>query len=64
MDKYTVQLTKKGEKQLDKLSDHIALPILEAIQQLVDQPRPLTRLQKTERTFRLQNQTGKLSDYL
>ena len=40
MAKYTVRLTKKAEKQLDKLSDHVALPILDAIEKLADQPRP------------------------
>jgi len=31
MPNYTVVLTKKAQKQLDKLSDHIAEPILECI---------------------------------
>ena len=31
MPKYTAVLSKKAKKQLDKLSDHIAKPILEAI---------------------------------
>ena len=37
---YTVQLSKRAEKQLDKLSDHIALPVLKAIAKLSDNPRP------------------------
>jgi len=37
---YTVVLSGKAAKQLDKLSDHIAKPILEAIASLQDNPRP------------------------
>lgn len=37
---YSVVLTKKAQKQLDKLSDHIAMPILEAISGLQENPRP------------------------
>ncbi len=40
MSKYTIQLTKKAQKQLDKISDSIAEPILEAIGNLADDPRP------------------------
>jgi mRNA interferase RelE/StbE len=40
MTKYTVVLTKKAQKQLDKLSDNIAAPILEAIAGLEENPRP------------------------
>lgn len=37
---YTVILSKKAQKQLDKLSDKIAEPILEAISSLKENPRP------------------------
>jgi mRNA interferase RelE/StbE len=40
MPKYTAVLTKKAQKQLDKLSDNIAEPILEAIAGLEENPRP------------------------
>ena len=40
MNKYTVQLTKKAQKQLDKISGSIAQPILAAIGNLADNPRP------------------------
>lgn len=40
MPKYTVLLTKKAQKQLDKLSDAIANPLLEAIANLEENPRP------------------------
>ncbi len=40
MPSYTIVLSKKAEKQLDKLSDHIAFPIFDAIQALRDNPRP------------------------
>jgi len=40
MAEYTVQLSKKAAKQLDKLPDQIAFPLLDAIQQLADNPRP------------------------
>lgn len=32
-------LTKKAAKQLDKLADDIALPIIDAIEKLSDNPR-------------------------
>jgi mRNA interferase RelE/StbE len=38
--KYTAILSKKARKQLDKLSDNIANPILEAIGDLENSPRP------------------------
>ena len=41
MIKYTVVLTKRAQKQLDKLADNIAEPIFEAIDSLADNPRPL-----------------------
>jgi len=41
MAKYTVYLSKKAQSALDKLSDHIATPILEAIGKLADNPRPV-----------------------
>lgn len=40
MGKYTVQLSIKAKKFLDKLSDNIAEPIFEAIQNLGINPRP------------------------
>lgn len=40
MPDYTVILSKKAQKQLDKLSDTIAEPILEAIAALEENPRP------------------------
>ena len=40
MSKYTVLLSRKAKKQLDKLSDNIADPILEAIASLEGNPRP------------------------
>lgn len=40
MPNYTITLSKTAEKQLDKLSDHIAEPILEAIENLQENPRP------------------------
>jgi mRNA interferase RelE/StbE len=40
MPKYTVSLTKRAEKQLDKLSENVATPILRAIGALADNPRP------------------------
>jgi mRNA interferase RelE/StbE len=40
MANYTVVLSKKAQKQLDKLSDAIAEPIFEAISNLEENPRP------------------------
>jgi len=40
MSKYTARLSKKAQKQLDKLSDIIAEPILNAIESLEENPRP------------------------
>ncbi len=40
MPKYIAVLSKKAQKQLDKLSDNIAEPILEAIAELEENPRP------------------------
>ncbi len=40
MFKYTVLLSKKAQKQLDKLSDNIAEPIFESISKLEENPRP------------------------
>ena len=40
MPNYTAVLSKKAQKQLDKLSDNIAQPILEAIAALEENPRP------------------------
>ena len=40
MSKYTVVLSKKAQKQLDKLSDNIAEPIIVAIAGLEENPRP------------------------
>ena len=38
--KYTAVLSKKAQKQLDKLSDTIAEPIIDAIARLEENPRP------------------------
>lgn len=40
MPSYTIFLTKKAQKQLDKLTNNIASPIIEAISSLENQPRP------------------------
>lgn len=40
MPKYTIRLSNKAQKQLDKLSDNIAQPIFDAILNLQDNPRP------------------------
>ena len=39
MAKYSVNLTKKAAKQLDKLPDPIANPIFKSIESLVSNPR-------------------------
>jgi len=41
MHRYTVILSKKAQKELDKLSDTIAAPIFEAIAGLEENPRPV-----------------------
>jgi len=40
MPKYIIHLSKKAEKQLDKFSDSIAEPIIAAISELENNPRP------------------------
>ncbi len=40
MANYIIVLTKKAQKQLDRLSDVVAFPILEAIIDLESNPRP------------------------
>ena len=40
MPDYTVVISKSAQKVLDKLSDHIAEPILRTIASLKDNPRP------------------------
>ncbi|MDO9254352.1 MAG: type II toxin-antitoxin system RelE/ParE family toxin [Bacteroidales bacterium] len=40
MPDYAASLSKKAQKQLDKLSDNIAEPILAAIADLEENPRP------------------------
>ena len=40
MAKYNVAISKTAEKQLDKLSDNVANPILNTIATLADNPRP------------------------
>ncbi len=40
MAKYTVSLSKRAARQLDKLPDHFANPILRAIENLSSEPRP------------------------
>ena len=46
---YKVQLSKRAEKQLDKLPDKIAFPILEAINNLSLNPRPFGYIKLTGR---------------
>lgn len=41
MSKYAIFLSKKAQRQLDKLPDSIALQIIEAVQDLENDPRPL-----------------------
>ncbi|PKP40000.1 MAG: type II toxin-antitoxin system mRNA interferase toxin, RelE/StbE family [Bacteroidetes bacterium HGW-Bacteroidetes-13] len=41
MANYTAVLSKKAQKQLDKLSDKIAEPIFQAIADLEENPRPV-----------------------
>lgn len=41
MANYTAVLSKKAQKQLDKFSNHIANPILDAIADLEENPRPV-----------------------
>ena len=40
MSKYTIVLSKNAQKRLDKLSNQIVGPILNAISELEDNPRP------------------------
>jgi mRNA-degrading endonuclease RelE of RelBE toxin-antitoxin system len=40
MAKYTVSLSKRAARQLDKLSDHLANPIFKAIENLSNDPQP------------------------
>lgn len=40
MPEFKILLSKKAEKQLDKLSDHISNPIFDAISDLASEPRP------------------------
>ncbi|MFZ1676088.1 MAG: hypothetical protein WBP41_15750 [Saprospiraceae bacterium] len=41
MNKYTIVLSKKAKKQLDKLSDYVAKPIISVIAGLEENPRPI-----------------------
>lgn len=41
MANYTILLSKKAQKQLNKLSDSIAEPIIDAISDLQHNPRPI-----------------------
>ena len=41
MPDYRIEFTKKAAKQLDKLSDNIANPILNAIASLAEEPRSI-----------------------
>ena len=41
MANYTIVLSKNAQKTLDKLSDHIAQPILDAIADLEQNPKPI-----------------------
>lgn len=54
MPKYTAVLSKKAQKQLDKLSDNIAEPIIDVIAGLEENPRPVG-YKKTKRQGRLQD---------
>jgi mRNA interferase RelE/StbE len=40
MANYAVKISKKAEKQLDKMQDNIAAPVLQAIGSLAENPRP------------------------
>lgn len=40
MAKYSITLSKRAQKQLDKLSDNVAEPIFKGISKLADNPRP------------------------
>lgn len=40
MNKYTIKISKKAEKQLDKLSDKVAKQLLKVIFELSNNPRP------------------------
>ncbi|MFN0175801.1 MAG: type II toxin-antitoxin system RelE family toxin [Saprospiraceae bacterium] len=40
MPKYSIFITKTAQKQLDKLPDDVADILIEAIQELADDPRP------------------------
>jgi mRNA interferase RelE/StbE len=40
MAKYSVEINKKARKSLDKLSDFIVAPVLNAINDLAENPRP------------------------
>ena len=37
---YSINFNKKAKKQLDKMSDVIVMPILDAIENLAENPRP------------------------
>lgn len=41
MPSYIIVISPKAQKQLDKFSDHIAVPIFEAIAGLEENPRPV-----------------------
>ena len=41
MHKYTAVLSKKAKKQIDKLSDDLAQPLIDAISGLEENPRPV-----------------------
>ena len=40
MAKYKVEINKKARKSLDKLSDFVVAPVLDAINDLAENPRP------------------------
>jgi mRNA interferase RelE/StbE len=40
MAKYSIEINKKARKSLDKLSDFIVAPVLNAINDLAENPRP------------------------
>lgn len=41
MPEYKITISRPAQKQLNKLSDHLAAPIIKAIQSLATDPRPV-----------------------
>ena len=40
MPEYQIRITKTAQKQLDKISDHVAIKLFDLIQSLANNPRP------------------------